>query len=184
MHACGSSLHAKVLGSPFLLCTTRLDNNSLAVDTIQEHRALWFQAGGVDPDLLATPTKYHLDAVAKTVQTLNKMLEKHGPTGGLDSFVEALELAAAKLKVVSWESIREDRFSLTPKTLYDELTRTAQNAISSWGDDYQRRQTRMVTPMKEDEIGKEEAKKRIEGPQTRPQDKYGLVLALDRPHIP
>jgi len=79
----------------------RLENNSRAVERIQENRDLWLQAGGCDPELLNTPTEIHLEAVARTVKTLNAMLEKYGPRGGLDSFVEEIQNAGKLLKVVS-----------------------------------------------------------------------------------
>ncbi len=79
----------------------RLENNSLAVDRIQENRDLWLHAGGCDPEVLNTPTEIHLEVVARTVNTLNAMLEKYGPCGGLDSFVEEIQNAVQMLKVVS-----------------------------------------------------------------------------------
>ncbi len=79
----------------------RLENNSLAVDRIQANRDIWLQAGGCDPEVLNTPTEIHLEAVARTVNTLNAMLEKYGPRGGLDSFVEEIQNATSMLKVVS-----------------------------------------------------------------------------------
>ncbi len=79
----------------------RLENNSMAVDRIQENRDLWLHAGGCDPEVLYTPTELHLEVVARTVSTLNAMLEKYGPRGGLDSFVEGIQNATKMLKVVS-----------------------------------------------------------------------------------
>ena len=46
---------------------------------------------------------------------LHAMLEKHGPRGGLDSHVQDITTAVKMLKVVSWDAIRKDRFSLTPQ---------------------------------------------------------------------
>jgi hypothetical protein len=45
------------------------------------------------------------------------MLKTHGSQGGLDSFVEDLTNAANKIKIVTWEAIKKDRFSLTPDGL-------------------------------------------------------------------
>ena len=69
----------------------RLENNSMAVDRLQENRALWLRAGGPEPEDLATPTALHLEDVAKALGTLHAMLEKHGPAGGLDSFIEDIK---------------------------------------------------------------------------------------------
>lgn len=156
----------------------RLENNALAVDRIHEHRQLWFKAGGIDPELLATPNEYQLEAVAKTLQILTVMLDKLGPTGGLDSFVEELQAAASKLRVVSWEAIRKDRFSLTPKGLYDEIARNAQRVIGNWHGDYTRREARMRAPLEEDDKAKREAVKEVQSKETRPKDKYGLEATL------
>ena len=78
-----------------------------------------------------------------------------------------------------WEAIRNDRFSLTPKPLYDELVRSTEQIISSWGSDYQRRQARMKAPLREDAEGKAEAEKQVPNiAQTwRRKDKYGLARA-------
>ena len=103
----------------------RLENNSLAVDRLQQNRDLWIKAGGCDPELLATPTEHHMEQATKTVQTLNAMLDKYGPQGGLDSFVSEIQSATKMLKMVSWEAIRTDRFSLTPQGLYDDLVKSA-----------------------------------------------------------
>ncbi len=79
-----------------------------------------------------------------------------------------------------WEAIRNDRFSLTPKPLYDEIVRSTEQIISSWGADYQRRQARMKAPWREDAEGKAEAEKLVPNiEQTwRRKDKYGLVWTL------
>ena len=50
-----------------------------------------------------------------------------------------------------WESIRKDRFSLTPQALYDELARNAQFILSAWSGDATRRQARMRAPLEHEE---------------------------------
>ena len=89
----------------------RLENNALSVDRLLSNRGLWLQAGGIDPVMLATPTEMHLEEASRTVGTLRAMLERHGPAGGLDTFVEDIHGAVKKLKVVSWESIRNFFFN-------------------------------------------------------------------------
>ena len=85
-----------------------MENNASAVDRIQENRNLWLQAGGCDRELLATPSEIQLEEVKRVLTTLDAMLEKNGPRGGLDSFVAEIKAAAALLKVVTWEAIRTD----------------------------------------------------------------------------
>ena len=74
----------------------RLENNAVAVDRLQENRDLWMSAGGPDPETLATPTLQQLDEVVRVVSTLDAMLEKHGPAGGLDSFIEEVKAPHAQ----------------------------------------------------------------------------------------
>ncbi len=69
----------------------RLETNALAVDRLQENRELWLRAGGPEPEQLASPTEIDMEEVSKTLCTLAAMLERHGPTGGLDSFVEEIK---------------------------------------------------------------------------------------------
>ncbi len=91
-----------------------------------------------------------------------------------------IEAATKMLKAVSWEAIGTDRFSLTPKGLYDDLVRITQQALSSWGGDRRRREARMKSPLEMDDEGKGEAQKEVakaEDPM-RPKDKYGVAAAL------
>jgi hypothetical protein len=169
----------------------RLENNSIAVDRIQENRELWLQAGGPDPDALQTPTEILLAEANRTVEVLNLMLEKHGPVGGLDSFVETLQSAVKMLKVVGWSAIKADRFSLTSPGMYDALVRNAQHLLSSWSGDYTRRQARLREPLEEDGEEKEErpAAAAAEGDDEnlREKDRFNLVRglghAISPPHI-
>ena len=77
----------------------RLDKNSAGVDILNSNLQLWTKAGGTDPETLASPTEIMLEHCAKTVEVLQAMLQKHGPQGGLDSFVQDIEGAVKMLKV-------------------------------------------------------------------------------------
>ena len=85
------------------------------------------------------------------------------------------------LKVVSWESIRKDRFSLTPHALFDELARNTQFILSNWHGDATRRQERLRAPLEEceDEKGDEEENAEAEEEKLRYADKYGLDIDSD-----
>jgi len=80
----------------------RLEKNSVAVDVLNSNRQLWQMAGGADPDTLANPTELSVEQCNVTVQVLHSMLQKHGPKGGFDSFVEDIEKAVKMLRVVCW----------------------------------------------------------------------------------
>ena len=93
----------------------RLEKNSAAVDVLNSNRQLWHSAFGPDPESLGSPTEGLLEQCNRSVVILHAMLDKHGPRGGLDSHVQDIETAVKMLKVVSWDAIRKDRFSLTPQ---------------------------------------------------------------------
>ena len=82
---------------------------------LNSNRQLWHSAFGPDPEALGNPTEGLLEQCSRSVVILNAMLEKHGPRGGLDSHVQDITSAVKMLKVVSWDAIRKDRFSLTPQ---------------------------------------------------------------------
>ena len=86
----------------------RLEKNAVAVDVLNSNRRLWLKAGGDEPDSLTSPAEISIDRCNKTVEVLQAMLQKHGPQGGLDSFVQDIEAAVKMMKVVTWESIRKD----------------------------------------------------------------------------
>ena len=82
---------------------------------LNSNRQLWHSAFGPCPEGLGNPTEGLLEQCNRSVVILHAMLEKHGPRGGLDSHVQDITSAVKMLKVVSWDAIRKDRFSLTPQ---------------------------------------------------------------------
>ena len=86
------------------------------------------------------------------------------------------EAATKLLKIVSWENIQADRFSLTPQGLFDCLVRQAQHTISTWGGDQQRRQARMGGELEQDAEARQDAERNLEGEATsvRPPDRFGF----------
>ena len=82
---------------------------------LNSNRQLWHSAFGPDPESLGNPTEGLLEQCNRSVVILLVLLEKHGPRGGLDSHVQDITSAVKMLKVVSWDAIRKDRFSLTPQ---------------------------------------------------------------------
>ncbi len=153
----------------------RLEKNAVAVDALNSNRQLWLTAGGPDPEGLTNPSEMSLEHCAKTIRVLQAMLQKHGPRGGLDSFLQDIESAVKMMRVVSWEAIRKDRFSFTPQALFDELARTTQFILSSWSGDATRRQARMKAPLEEEGEKDEEDVQGDEKP-LRHKDKYGLDI--------
>ena len=66
----------------------RLERNAAATDVLNSNRGLWLSAGGIDPESLRTPNESAMEHCSRTVEVLNKMLDRHGPSGGLDSHVQ------------------------------------------------------------------------------------------------
>jgi len=154
-----------------------LEKNSVAVDVLNSNRQLWQMAGGADPDTLANPSELTVEQCRVTVQVLHSMLEKHGPNGGLDSFVEDIDKAVKMLRVASldlrascacfridsfchgfarcchsgWDAIRVERFPLTPLGVFEELVRNTQSIISRWNSDAKRREVRMQAQLEDNE---------------------------------
>ena len=64
--------------------------------------------------------------------------------GDSDADLEALVAdcveATASLRIVTWEAIRRERFSITPEGLYYDLVRTAESLLTRADDDTARRQ--------------------------------------------
>ena len=91
-----------------------MENNASAVDRIQENRNLWLQAGGCDPEILATPSEMNLEEVKRVLATLDAMLEKNGPRGGLDSFVAEIKAPFCTLPAKRSRASLELRVPLAP----------------------------------------------------------------------
>ena len=118
------------------------------------------------------------------------MLEKHGPAGGLDTFVEDIQGAVRKLKIVSWEAIRLQRSHLTLLGIYSELVSGAERMLSAWGADNQRREARMKAPVEEEDEECRAAPAQVaHSPAQRRTDRWGTDVDGDfrrpretRPH--
>ena len=85
------------------------------MDRIQENRNLWLQAGGCDPEILATPSEMNLEEVKRVLATLDAMLEKNGPRGGLDSFVAEIKAPCCTLPVRRSRASLDLRVPLAPR---------------------------------------------------------------------
>ena len=93
-----------------------------------------------------------------------------------------IETAVKMLKVVSWEAIRKDRFSLTPAAVYDDMVRNTERILSCWSGDATRRQARLKCSVAEEEedeekeVCGEEEEDEKSPPPLRPKDKYDLDI--------
>jgi len=124
----------------------RIEENDLAVDTLQNTIDLWRHVGGPSPETLRHPCEPDLAASRLAVHRLRCMMLTHGEKAqeGLAIFAEEIYKAVDMLKIVSWDAIRRERFFLTPKGLYDELVRNAQMNLSRRDDEAVRRRGRLA----------------------------------------
>ena len=88
----------------------------------------------------------------------------------MEAFAEDLASAVEQVKVVTWDAIRRDRFSLTPDGLFEELSRSAA-ALMSRMDEESIRRNRIL------EKGPEEADAPdLSSPSAFRKDKYDCDL--------
>ncbi len=92
------------------------------------------------------------------------------------SFARQDIAAAVKtMRPLSWESIRKDKFSLTPKGLFDALVTQTQAVLSRWAADATRREARLKAPLQGDDSEAEDCEE-SEHQSPRPRDRYGLDI--------
>ena len=119
----------------------RLDDNKRSVDVLMNNRHLWSHVSdckyinvsalppaptrtvlalvhvdGPSPeDELVDPTELALLEAKQCCEALARMAEAHGSAQNeLHVYVEEITKAVSAIKIVSWEAIRQDRFTLTP----------------------------------------------------------------------
>ena len=120
-------------------------DNARAVETLLCHVGLWRLVCGPDPNSLQSPTE---DLVARAQQAAARLQDLHFSVAemekGHESFALDLQTAVAKIRVTSWDSIRRERFSLTPEALFDELVRIAEQLLRRHAGDIERRRLRLA----------------------------------------
>ena len=129
----------------------RLEDNATAVASLSENVYWWGYVDGPDPSLLYEPTPVLLAEAQNCASALIRMVEEHKPTDGTDSLVAEIERSVGKLKVVSWDSIYADRFSLTPFELYQDIARGAEVRIARHNAEAERRCARLAEPGADDQ---------------------------------
>ena len=158
----------------------RQENNQRAVDVLMSNLHLWNHVDGPSPeDELLNPSEIALLAAKDCCQALSRMAEAHGTVKNeLATYVEEITTAVNSIKLLSWESIRVDRFSLTPPELYYELVGNAQAHLARRDEEAARRRARLAEMPEmrpeDDEDGREE--------QAERQDElgYARLLRADR----
>ena len=96
----------------------RVEDNAKAVEVLEAHSLLWCRALGPEPAKLRWPAEADLHAAQHAAQTLAARLDKNGPRDeDLDAHMENVVQAANAIKLLSWDAIHRERFSLTPSGL-------------------------------------------------------------------
>ena len=113
--------------------------NAEATTILHNNHHLWKSVGGPWPDDLFRPSPSDLEKAQQCCEVLEHMTEVDD-RDGLSEFTAEITKAVGMLKSVEWESIRRDKFSLTPAALFTDLVRTAESLISRQAAEIIRRQ--------------------------------------------
>ena len=151
-----------------------VDGNCNAVERLRCQTGIWQRALGPGPERLLKPNEIYLHPAHQAATALQRMIDRREVGEGdanLEALVQDCVEATKMLRIVTWEAIRLERFSITPEGLFDELARTADSLLSRAGGDTARRQEFLSEAMPGEADG---------GyiPPTSPlqKDKYGLDL--------
>jgi hypothetical protein len=160
----------------------RLEDNGRAVDVLESNQHLWKHVGGPRPHSLYEPSKTMVEAAQTAAKALSRMIEAHVglDKDGLDVFVHEILRAVSALRVVSWDAIRRERFSLTPEALFGELARSAQTALASREEEARRRQARILASAAGNEMEEEDDEEEAEE-EAEEKHHPGDACASDRP---
>jgi hypothetical protein len=121
----------------------RLEDNSTAVASLSKNVYWWGHVDGTDPVLLYEPTPVLLAEAQECAAALTRMVEFNQFTDGTETLVEEIGRAVNSLKVVSWDSIHADRYSMTPYELFQDMVRSAEVRIARHDAEAERRTARL-----------------------------------------
>ena len=123
----------------------RHHDNKRAVDVLMNNLHLWNHVDGPHPEEdLREPEEVTLLAAKNCCGALARMVDAHGTAqNDLGTYVEEITLAISIIKRLDWESIRIDRFSLTPTELYYALVNNARAHLARHEEEVARKQKRL-----------------------------------------
>ena len=124
----------------------RQDTNARAVVVLMNNLHLWNHVDGVAPeDELLNPSEIGLLAAKDSCHALARLVEDYGDNHNeLAIYVKEITEAVSSIQLLSWESIRVDRFSLTPPELYYEIVANAQAHLDRRDEEAARRRARLA----------------------------------------
>ena len=129
----------------------RQAGNSAAAAIIRAHEELWKEAGGPLPEQLEDPNAKTLQEARAAALHLQQRFEEGGDGGNADqqesccietSQARCLTEAVERLKMTRWDAIHRERFHVTPKPLFDEIAKQAENYLDRFAGHANRRQRR------------------------------------------
>jgi len=129
----------------------RQAGNDAAVAIIRAHAELWKEAGGPLPEQLEDPTAKTLQEARAAAFCLQQRSEEGLDGSGSDqpqdfcveaSRARCLTEAVERLKMTRWDAIHRERFHVTPRPLFDEIAKQAENYLDRFAGHAARRQRR------------------------------------------
>ena len=118
---------------------------------IRAHEELWTDAGGPLPEQLEDPTATTLQEARAAASYLQQCFEEGADGSNIDpeepsrqevSHGRYLTDAVKRLKMMHWDAIHRERFHVTPRPLFDEIAKQAENYLDRFAGHAQRRQRR------------------------------------------
>ena len=148
---------------------------------------LWNHVDGPAPeDELRNPSEISLLAAKDSCRALACLAEAHGSSRNeLATYVDEITEAVTSITLLSWESIRVDRFSLTPPELYYQIFSNARAHLERRDEEAARRRARLAEMPEAlpeaDDGAAQEAERQDEAGYARllPEDAYGVDPDLE-----
>ena len=122
----------------------RLEDNAIAVASLTKTAYWWEYVDGPDVELLWEPTPVLLADAQRCAAALSRMVEEHKPQDGTEELVEEIVRAVGSLKLVSWDAIYSERFSLTPYELFRRMVGNAEMHLTRRDAEAERRCARLA----------------------------------------
>ncbi len=148
----------------------RTDNNFQATEVLRNNEQLWKDVGGPNPDDLFDPTYQSLAEAQEAAEKLRTILDKGGKDRDqLAQYAEEITEAVHQIRLLGWEAIYQERFSITPMAAWVAIVRNTEALIGRRDRESERRRKRLAEPQLERQ-GDEEQR----SAQQSETDEFGL----------
>ena len=126
----------------------RSEDNAKAAVVLRQNGGTWKHVGGPDPETLFAPSEDALERCRHACERLDQLRSADDPDG-LDEYTAEMKQAVASLKSLAWETIRIERFHMTPPALYSEFVRNAESLLHKRADELIQRRDWLSTPVED-----------------------------------